>query len=181
VGTGTFDGRVKLASKPSGGMYVLLPVAFLQDFTSCVPFQLNSISMSDTTKKLPDFQQAIFHGRIAYMEVATHEDREFLVVTLAHTMSENTDVRVKFTNSNGLLTAYRNGNLVVGQELTASGTLKGIRSFYMKDDVLTPLKNPELQLRCTGYVFGSKPQSIKDQAPAKSITQPEPTLEEVAF
>ena len=51
-----------------------------------------------------------------------------------------------------------NGNLVVGQELTIGGTIKGFRAFYMKDDALTPLKNPELQMRVINYVFGSKPQ-----------------------
>lgn len=110
-------------------------------------------------KKLPDFQQVTFHGRIAYMEKAVHEGKEFLAVTLMHTINENTDVRVKFNNSNGLLTAFINGNLVVGQELTIGGTIKGIRSFYMKDDVLTPLKNPEFQVRVISYAFGAKPKA----------------------
>lgn len=134
--------------------------------------------MSDTQKKLPDFQQVVLHGRIAHMELAYFQGDEFLSVTLAHTMSENTDIRVRFTNSNGLLTAFRNGTVVVGQELTVSGTIKGIRSFYMKDDTLTPLKYPEVQLRCQGYVFGTKPM-IKSEA-AVPFTA-EPTLEEVPF
>ena len=89
--------------------------------------------MTDT-KKLPDFQQLSLHGRIAHLEVATYEGSDFLSVTLMHTINENTDIRVKFTNSNGLLTAFNNGNLVVGQELTIGGTIKGFRAFYMKDD-----------------------------------------------
>jgi RecG-like helicase len=125
-------------------------------------------------KKLADFQQITVHGRITYMEVVDYQQQQFLSVVLAHTVSENTDVRVKFTNSNGLLTAYGNGNLVVGQELTVSGSIKGIRSFYMKEDELVPLKYPELQLRCTGYIFGSKPQ-------VKSEVAVEPTLEEIPF
>ena len=111
-------------------------------------------------KKLPDFQQVTIHGRIAYMEKAVHEGQEFLAVTLMHTINENTDVRVKFNNSNGLLTAFINGNLVVGQELTIGGTIKGIRSFYMKDDVLTPLKNPEFQVRVISYAYGAKPKAV---------------------
>ena len=134
--------------------------------------------MTNSIKKLPDFQQTILHGRIAFMEVVQYEDQEFLSVTLAHTISENTDVRVRFTNSNGLLTAFRNGTVVVGQELTVSGTIKGIRAFYMKDDVLMPLKYPELQLRCQGYVFGSKPQ-IKPEVTEAKVA--EPTLEEISF
>jgi hypothetical protein len=92
-------------------------------------------------------------------------------------MSDTTDIRIKFANANGLLTAFRNGTVVVGQELTVSGTIKGIRAFYLKEEELTPLKYPELQLRCTGYVFGSKPQASGSNP--KKVT--EPTLEEVAF
>jgi hypothetical protein len=113
-------------------------------------------------KKLPDFQHVTLHGRIAYMEKAVHEGQEFLAITLMHTINENTDIRVKFTNSNGLLTAFINGNLVIGQELTIGGTIKGIRSFYMKDDVLTPLKNPEFQVRVINYAFGAKPKVTAD-------------------
>jgi hypothetical protein len=140
--------------------------------------------MTDTiVKKLPDFQSTTIHGRIAYMEMGTYQEQEFLSVTLAHTISENTDVRIRFTNSNGLLTAFRNGNLVIGQELTVSGNIKGIRAFYMKDDELTPLKYPELHLRCTGYIFGSKPQvKAKVSMPAAVVTSVvEPTLETIPF
>ena len=115
-------------------------------------------------KQLPDFQQLSLHGRIAHMELATHEGQDFLAVTLMHTINENTNVRVRFTNSNGLMTAFNNGNLVVGQELTIGGALKGIRAFYMKDDVLTPLKNPEFQMRVISYAFGAKPKAVAQLA-----------------
>jgi hypothetical protein len=115
-------------------------------------------------KQLPDFQQISLHGRIAHMELATHEGQDFLAVTLMHTISENTNIRVRFTNSNGLMTAFNNGNLIVGQELTIGGTLKGIRAFYMKDDVLTPLKNPEFQMRVNCYAFGAKPKAVAQLA-----------------
>jgi hypothetical protein len=134
--------------------------------------------MSDIIKKLSDFQTVALHGRIAHMEVVNYEDREFLSVTLAHTISETTDVRVRFTNSNGLLTAYKNSNLIVGQELTVSGNIKAIRAFYMKEDVLTPLKYPELQLRCISYAFGSKPQPKSEPVITATAV---PTLEEIPF
>ena len=146
----------------------------LQDSCSCF-IQLNSSQMSDY-KKLPDFQQTVLHGRIAHMEVVDYEDRKFLSVSLVHTISDTADVRVKFTNSNGLLTAFNNGTLVVGQELTISGTIKGIRAFYLKDDALTPLKMPEFQFRCMSYAFGSKPQAKPEVTPMAT-----PTLEEIAF
>jgi hypothetical protein len=137
--------------------------------------------MSDTTKKLPDFQTTTLHGRIAHMEVVLYQEKEFLSVTLAHTISENTDVRVRFTNSNGLLTAFRNGTVVIGQELTVSGNIKAIRAFYMKEDELVPLKYPELQLRCTGYIFGSKPQPKAEVEQEDKTVAPQPTLEEIPF
>ena len=115
-------------------------------------------------KQLPDFQQLSLHGRIAHMELATHEGQDFLAVTLMHTINENTNVRVKFNNSNGLMTAFNNNNLIVGQELTIGGFIKGIRAFYMKDDVLTPLKNPEFQMRVISYAFGSKPKAVAQPA-----------------
>ena len=126
--------------------------------------QLNSVLTMTELKQLPDFQQLSLHGRIAHMELATHEGQDFLAVTLMHTINENTNVRVRFTNSNGLMTAFNNGNLVVGQELTIGGALKGIRAFYMKDDILTPLKNPEFQMRVTSYAFGSKPKAVAQPA-----------------
>jgi hypothetical protein len=138
------------------------------------PIQLNSMTMTQT--KQYDVNSVTFHGRIAHMELAEHQGDQFLVVTLAHTMSPTTEVRVKFTNSNGLLTAYNNGTVMIGQELTVIGNLKGFRAFYMKDDCLVPLKYPEIQLRCTAYIFGSKPKP-KEEVPFSA----EPTLEEVPF
>jgi hypothetical protein len=58
-----------------------------------------------------------------------------------------------------------------------TGKLTGIRSFYMKDDVLTPLKQPEFQVKCIDYAFGSKPQP-KAETTGSDV---EPTLEPIAF
>lgn len=146
----------------------------LQD-SSPASNSVHFLIMTDTTTKMPDFQQATVHGRIAYMEKVEYQGDTFLSVVLAHTMSEQCDARIRFTNKNGLLTAYNNGTVVIGQELTVSGRIKGIRTFYMKDDVLTPLKNPEIQMSVGGYIFGTKPQP-KVEAP-----KAEPTLEEIPF
>ena len=142
----------------------------------------------------PDLQTLTLVGRIAALTVITTEDeRECLVVTLYHRITTYTTITVKFLNSNGLLTAYSNNNLVIGQELTVTGKLTGIRAFYMKDDVLTPLKKPEFQLKCLDYAFGSKPQpkaqpesppevtSVTSRKKAKAVPTAEPTLEPIAF
>jgi hypothetical protein len=127
----------------------------------------------------PDLQTLTLVGRIAALTVITTEDeRECLVVTLYHRITTDTTITVKFLNSNGLLTAYSNNNLVIGQELTVTGKLTGIRAFYMKDDVLTPLRQPEFQLKCFDYAFGSRPQPKAQPEPTPTA---EPTLEPVAF
>lgn len=135
--------------------------------------------MTTTQKKSADLQSVTLHGRIAHMELVAYNDQEFLSVSMMHTISDSMDVRVRFTNSNGLLTAFRNNTVVVGQELTVSGSIKSIRSTYMKDDVLMPLKNPELQFRCISYAFGSKPQQKVEQPLATPTA--EPTLAEIPF
>lgn len=121
--------------------------------------------------QFPDLQTLTLVGRIAALTVITTEDeRECLVVTLYHRITTDTTITVKFLNSNGLLTAYTNANLVIGQELTVTGKLTGIRAFYMKDDALVPLRQPEFQMKVIDYAFGSKKKA-----------KAEPTLEPVAF
>jgi hypothetical protein len=106
-----------------------------------------------------DLQTFTAVGRIANLTVIqTEDERDCLVVTLYHRISQDAVVTIKFLNSNGLLTAYTHDNLIVGQELTVSGKIQGIRAFYMKDEELMPLKQPEFQLKVTDYAFGSKPQ-----------------------
>ena len=115
-----------------------------------------------------DLQTFTAVGRIANLTVIkTEDERDCLVVTLYHRISQDAVVTIKFLNSNGLLTAYINDNLVVGQELTVSGKIQGLRSFYMKDEELVPLKQPEFQLKVTDYAFGSRPQpKVEEKARA---------------
>ena len=133
-----------------------------------------------------DLQTISLVGRIANLTVIkTEDERDCLVVTLYHRISQDAVVTIKFLNSNGLLTAYINDNLVVGQELTVSGKIQGLRSFYMKDEELVPLKQPEWQLKVTDYAFGSRPQpkaeEPKAKVTAKKKDKVEPTLEPVDF
>ena len=127
-----------------------------------------------------DLQSTTLVGRIADLTVITTEDeRNCLVVTLYHRISQDATVTVKFLNSNGLLTAYTNDNLVVGQELTVSGKIQAIRCFYMKDEELTPLKQPEFQMKVTDYAFGSKPQPKVEGKVAAKKGKVQPTLEPI--
>jgi hypothetical protein len=115
-----------------------------------------------------DLQTISLVGRIANLTVIkTEDERDCLVVTLYHRISQDVVVTIKFLNSNGLLTAYVNDNLVVGQELTLSGKIQAVRSFYMKDEELVPLKQPEWQMKVTDYAFGSKPQPKGEEVVSK--------------
>ena len=127
-----------------------------------------------------DLQTTTLVGRIASLTVIqTEDERNCLVVTLYHRISQDAVVTIKFLNSNGLLTAYTNDNLVVGQELTVSGKIQAIRSFYMKDEELVPLKQPEFQMKVTDYAFGSKPQPKAGAKVASKKSKALPTLEPV--
>ena len=121
--------------------------------------------------KYPDAQQLTVHGRVANLEEVEYNDQNFLSAAMYTTISEQTDARIVFTNSNGMLTAFRNGNLIVGQEMTLIGRIKGIRAFYEdKEGQLQPLKNPELQMTVQQYIFGSKPQPKADKPFSKELT-----------
>ena len=127
--------------------------------------------------KYPDAQQLTVHGRIAFLEEAEHEDRTFLAVKVYTTISDVLTVAIRFGNSNGLLTAYRNGNLQVGQELTLMGRITGMRAFYTYEKeedsgepTFVPLKNPEWSMSVQQYIFGSKPQPKADKPFSKELT-----------
>ena len=127
-----------------------------------------------------DLQTVTLLGRIADLTVIqTEDERNCLVVTLYHRISQAAVVTVKFLNSNGLLTAYINDNLVVGQELTVSGKIQAIRSFYMKEEELVPLKQPEWQMKVLDYAFGSKPQPKTEAKVTTKKSKVQPTLEPI--
>lgn len=120
-------------------------------------------------------------GNVTYMELATHEGREFLAITVAVNDAYDRSCRIKFNNSNGLLTAYRNGTFVVGQQLILSQydvRIASIRTHYTKDGQLLPLKYPELALTNVRATIGSAPKPKAEVIQAQAV---EPTLEEIPF
>ena len=121
-------------------------------------------------------------GNIAYLEVAVHEGREFLAITMYVKDQYDGVCRIKFNNSNGLHTAYNNGTLLVGQQLILTQwdvRINSIRTHYFKDDQLIALKYPEVALTRVRAVIGSAPEP----KPAVAQQQPkaEPTLAELPF
>jgi hypothetical protein len=119
-------------------------------------------------------------GNITYMEKAVHEGREFLAITMAVNDMYEGACRVRFNNSNGLLTAYNNGTLVVGHQLILSQydvRIRSIRTHYLKDGLMHQLKYPELALTRVRAIIGAAPRP-KPEVVALTV---EPTLEEIAF
>jgi len=119
-------------------------------------------------------------GNITYMEKAVHEGREFLAITMAVNDMYDSACRVRFNNSNGLLTAYNNGTLVVGHQLILSQydvRISSIRTHYLKDGLMHQLKYPELALTRVRAIIGAAPRP-KPEVVAPTV---EPTLEEIVF
>jgi hypothetical protein len=119
-------------------------------------------------------------GNIAFMEKAVHEGREFLAITLYVKDQFEGTCRIKFNNANGLLTAYNNGTLVVGQQLILSQydvRINSIRTHYEKDGQLVALKYPEVSLTRVRATIGAAPEA-KPVAPAAKA---EPTFAELPF
>jgi len=122
----------------------------------------------------------IIIGNITYMEKAVHEGREFLAITRAVNDMYDGACRVRFNNSNGLLTAYNNGTLVVGHQLILGQyhvRISSIRTHYLKDGLMHQLKYPELALTRVSAIIGAAPR------PKPEVVAPtgKPTLEEIAF
>ena len=120
-------------------------------------------------------------GNVTYMEIVVHEGREFLAISVAVNDAYDRSCRIKFNNSNGLLTAYRNGTFVVGQQLILSQydvRISSIRTHYTKDGQLVPLKYPELALTNVRATIGSAPKPKVEVPQAQAV---EPTLEEIPF
>jgi len=109
-----------------------------------------------------------------------HEGREFLAITLYVKDQAEGTCRIKFNNANGLLTAYNNGTLVVGQQLILSQydvRINSIRTHYEKDGQLVALKYPEVSLTRVRATIGAAPEA----KPVASAAKAEPTLAELPF
>jgi len=120
-------------------------------------------------------------GTVAHLKVVEH-DGEFLAVTLYVKDKSNSQCSIKFNNNNGLLTAYNNGTLVVGQQLILTQwevRINSIRTHYTKDNALVPLKYPEISLVRVYAVIGALPMA--KQTAALAATEVEPVIDELPF
>ena len=131
-------------------------------------------------------QKATFTGNIINVKLATDRkgnivEPQFLNVTVACEDSKKNSIRIKYTDSNGMLKAFQNGDNLTGLRVVVHGDidLTGIRSHYTENGVNKTLKHPEI---CLNYHYTERVSSKKEE-PAKQTLLDEvmqPELEEAA-
>ena len=121
-------------------------------------------------------QKATFTGNIINVKLATDRkgnivEPQFLNVTVACEDSKKNSIRIKYTDSNGMLKAFQNGEDYTGVRVVVHGDidLTGIRSHYTENGVNKTLKHPEINLN---YHYTERVSSKKEE-PAEVVT-PEP-------
>ena len=119
-------------------------------------------------------QKATFTGNIINTKVVDGvKDKydTFLAVTVACEDSKKNSIRIKYTDSNGMLKAFQNGEDYTGVRVVVHGDidLTGIRSHYTENGVNKTLKHPEINLN---YHYTERVSSKKEE-PAEVVT-PEP-------
>ena len=118
-------------------------------------------------------QKATFTGNIINTKVVDGvKDKydTFLAVTVACEDSKKNSIRIKYTDNNGMLKAFQNGEDYTGVRVVVHGDidLTGIRSHYTENGVNKTLKHPEISLN---WHYTERVSSKKEE-PAK-VVQPE--------
>ena len=121
--------------------------------------------MSD--KIYASFNTLSITGRVSYLEVKDGKYGEFLSVTLLTELeNDGRTISVQFTNKNGLLTMFKNGNLNTGRLLTVTGHLESFAETYVnKQGATEMLTRPRLTLSAGAQVLagGMGPSAKKDR------------------
>ena len=126
-------------------------------------------------------QKATFTGNITNTKLVsgTKAYNEFLAVTVAVNDRNKNSIRIKYTDSNGLLKAVKNGEDLTGVRVTLHGDLDlaSIRSHYIQDlnpgandeeyeYEIRPLKYPELEMK---YVYTERHLAPKQEETVKTV------------
>lgn len=121
--------------------------------------------MSD--KIYASFNTLSITGRVSHLEVKDGKYGEFLSVSLLTELeNDGRTITVQFTNKNGLLTMFKNGNLNTGRLLTVTGHLEGFAETYVNKAGQTEmLTRPRLTLSAGAMVLagGLGPSAKKDR------------------
>ena len=88
-------------------------------------------------------------GRVSALKLLDGQYGESLAVTMISTMeTEGEEINITFTNKNGLMTMFKNGNLDVGRQLTVTGHIKSVEQVYTdKDGAVRLLKRARMNLK----------------------------------
>jgi hypothetical protein len=108
----------------------------------------------------PDMNQLLVQGRLLFAEKVQNNQGQFIAVTVATTTKKGSEGMSVVFNSSDLIDKFDNGWLVPGRRVTVIGKLAEVRTHYMRQGELTPLKRPELKL-FSGAIhdFGALPKS----------------------
>jgi len=139
------------------------------------PSTLPPVEMGTTYSTVTQMQKATFTGNIINVKLATDRkgnivEPQFLNVTVACEDSKKNSIRIKYTDNNGMLKAFQNGEDYTGVRVVVHGDidLTGIRSHYTENGVNKTLKHPEISLN---WHYTERVSSKKEE-PAK-VVQPE--------
>mgnify|MGYP003323569546 CR=1 FL=1 len=139
-----------------------------------------------------NFNALTITGRVSSLKLLNGQYGEALAVTMISTlMTDGDEVTIEFTNKNGLMTMFKNGNLVKGMQLTVTGHVSKVECTYIdkKTGVMAALKRPRMTLQAATVFdggLGPKPKeevmpSTTNQVVASAPVDAAPTLDEIAF
>ena len=78
-----------------------------------------------------NFNALTITGRVSALKLLNGQYGESLAVTMISTMeTDGEEVNITFSNKNGLMTMFKNGNLDVGRQLTVVGHISKIEQVY---------------------------------------------------
>lgn len=122
-------------------------------------------TMSDKT--YASFNTISITGRVSHVEMKTGKWGDFLSVTMLTELADDgRTIAVQFTNKNGLMTMFKNGNLKSGRLMTVTGHLEAFAETYVnaKGEV-EMLTRPRLTLSAGAQVLagGLGPAAKKDR------------------
>lgn len=120
-----------------------------------------------------NFNALTVTGRVSDLKILKGQYGESLVVTMITTLETDKDsANVVFTNKNGLMTMFKNGNLEVGRTLTVTGHISKIEQVYTdKDGKVRTLKRSRVTLKQAQILDGGLGPAPKKEATPSTAGQ----------
>lgn len=120
-----------------------------------------------------NFNALTVTGRVSDLKILKGQYGESLVVTMITTLeTDGAETNVLFTNKNGLMTMFKNGNLEVGRQLTVTGHIKSIEQVYTdKGGAVRMLKRPRVSLKQAQVLDGGLGPAPKKEATPSTAGQ----------